>query len=275
MQYKSEVFHLNIETLRDYILSKPGAVEYRPFGEEVPVFKVGEKMFALFSGHEADRTSVNLKGLKEENDMLRMAYEEIIPGYHMNKVHWNTVYLDGTLEDDFIFKMVDLSYELVFKSLTKKLQKEVLESASQVGDLESLLDTQYWIYPANPKYYDIFGAFDSGKTPWPINSKVAKNDIVFIYVSAPFKRICYQCRVLEIDVETKKVMAAASKFVKTEGEMPDKKFMMLEVLKSYDREGDNSLAYSCLKENGLTGMLMGPRKLNNNQELMDYVLKNA
>jgi len=115
-----------LKKIKEYFLSKPGVVEEKPFNVPVPVFKVGGKMFGLINIHEPDRTSINLKNYKEENVELREAYEEIVPGYHMNKAHWNTVYLDGSLEEKFITYLIDTSYDIVFKSLTKSKQKEIL-----------------------------------------------------------------------------------------------------------------------------------------------------
>ncbi len=119
---------MGINQVREYFLNKPGAVEDYPFDQSVAVFKVGGKMFALINVHEPERTSINLKYYKEENYALREVYEEIKPGYHMHKAHWNTVYLDGDLEEDFIKHLIDVSYDLVFQSLTKIKQKEILAS---------------------------------------------------------------------------------------------------------------------------------------------------
>lgn len=116
---------MNIEEVRQYFLSKPATTESYPFNISVPVFKVGDKMFGLINVHEPERSSINLKHHKEKNDLLREIFDEIQPGYHMNKTHWNTVYLDGNLEDKFIKELIDISYEIVFKSLTKKKQKEI------------------------------------------------------------------------------------------------------------------------------------------------------
>lgn len=113
--------------VREYFLNKPGVTESTPFNIPVPVFKVGEKMFGLINIHEPDRLSINLKYPKNEIEELRNEFEEIKPGYHMSKANWNTVYLDGDLPDDFIQKLIDISYDLVFKSLTKKKQKEILD----------------------------------------------------------------------------------------------------------------------------------------------------
>lgn len=109
----------------EYLLSKPFSKETYPFDDVTAVFKVGGKMFALISAHEADRLSVNLKNKPDENILMRQIYDEVIPGYHMNKTHWNTVYLDGKLEDSVVYKMIDDSYDIVFKKLTKKVKLEL------------------------------------------------------------------------------------------------------------------------------------------------------
>lgn len=112
---------------REYFLSKQGAVEERPFNDFVPVFKVGGKMFGLINVHEKDRVSINLKYPKEKMAEIRSIIKEVIPGYHMNKDHWNTIYLDGELSEDFVKELIDTSYNLVFTSLTKKKQIEIKE----------------------------------------------------------------------------------------------------------------------------------------------------
>lgn len=116
---------MNREQVIKYFLSKPFAKETYPFDEVTAVFKVGGKMFALMSSHESDRLSINLKNTPDENILLRQIYKEVMPGYHMNKTHWNTVYLDGSLEDETIHKMIDVSYDIVYKKLTKKLRAEL------------------------------------------------------------------------------------------------------------------------------------------------------
>ncbi|GAA0176778.1 MmcQ/YjbR family DNA-binding protein [Clostridium sediminicola] len=113
------------DEVKEYFLSKKAAIEEFPFNISVPVYKVGDKMFGLLNVHE-ERASFNVKNYKEENLVLREMFEEIVPGYHMNKAHWNTIYLDGNLDDDIIKKQIDISYEIVFNSLTKKKQKEIM-----------------------------------------------------------------------------------------------------------------------------------------------------
>jgi predicted DNA-binding protein (MmcQ/YjbR family) len=109
---------LNLESFRAYCLSKKGVTEEMPFGEETLVFKVMGKMFALTD--ITDFSSINLKADPEKAIELRERYEAITPGYHMNKKHWNTVLLDGSLPEKLITALVDDSYDLVVDGLTKK-----------------------------------------------------------------------------------------------------------------------------------------------------------
>ncbi|MDG2281368.1 MAG: MmcQ/YjbR family DNA-binding protein [Flavicella sp.] len=114
---------MNVERLRDYCLSKPHVTEGFPFDEVTLVFKVAGKMFAL-TGLERLPAAVNLKCNPEKSLDLQESYEQIKPGYHMNKKHWITVeYSD--LQDSFFYELVDHSYALVVKSLTKKLRNEL------------------------------------------------------------------------------------------------------------------------------------------------------
>lgn len=118
---------MNRQEVMAYMGVKRQALLDYPFGEEVAVYKIGGKMFALINSHEKDRLSINLKYHKDSIHEIRSVFKDIIPGYHMNKNHWNTIYLDGDLEEDFIKELIDKSYDIVFNSLTKKLQKELLE----------------------------------------------------------------------------------------------------------------------------------------------------
>lgn len=120
---------MNLETFYEYCLSKKGVSEHFPFDEDTLVFKVGAKMFALssLSQWEKNEPSVNLKCDPERAQELRAEYDEIKPGFHMSKVHWNTVALTGSLSNTMIKELIDHSYELVFKSLTKKIQTEIID----------------------------------------------------------------------------------------------------------------------------------------------------
>lgn len=112
------------EVIREYCLAKKGVTESFPFDIDTLVFKVGNKMFALMS-LERQPLSINLKANPNWSIDLREEYVQIVPGYHMNKTHWNTVIIDG-LKKDLILKLIDHSYDLVFKSLTKKVREEIL-----------------------------------------------------------------------------------------------------------------------------------------------------
>ena len=103
---------MNIEEFRDYCLTKSGATEGTPFGEETLVFKVGGKIFAIASLDDVP-ARVNLKCDPERALDLRDRYEEVQPGYHMNKKHWNTIELGGRLPDTELRALIDHSYELV------------------------------------------------------------------------------------------------------------------------------------------------------------------
>lgn len=115
---------MNIEDLRDYCLGKPGTTEGLPFGEQTLVFKVGEKIFLLIGLEQANR--FNVKCDPERAIELREQHHEITPGFHMNKKHWNTVYLNGSLKMALIRELIDHSYELVLKSLPKNQQESIL-----------------------------------------------------------------------------------------------------------------------------------------------------
>ena len=121
---------MNLETYYDYCISKKGVTEHFPFDKDTLVFKVGGKMFALSSliQWEKGEASVNLKCNPERALELRAEYEDIIPGWHMSKIHWNTIYLNKNVSDKLILELIDHSYELIFKSLTKKIQLEILET---------------------------------------------------------------------------------------------------------------------------------------------------
>ena len=118
---------MNIQSYYDYCLAKKGVTEHFPFDEDTLVFKVGGKMFALSSlkGWEDNTPSINLKCDPEKALELRVEYEGIKPGYHMSKVHWNTVSVNSDVPQKLILQLIDHSYELIFKSLTKKLQAEI------------------------------------------------------------------------------------------------------------------------------------------------------
>ena len=117
---------MNIESLREYCLSKKGATESFPFDEITLVFKVMNKMFALTNLD--GELSINLKCEPEKAITLREQYSFVLPGYHMNKAHWNTVEISNTVPDALIMGRIDDSYSLIVKSLTRKQQEELKNS---------------------------------------------------------------------------------------------------------------------------------------------------
>jgi predicted DNA-binding protein (MmcQ/YjbR family) len=116
---------MNEKKLEQYLLSKKGASKEFPFGDYVAVFKVMGKMFAVISEQD-NPTRINLKATPEDCIAFREIYECVIPGYHMNKKHWNTVILDGSMEDNNLKLMIDDSYDLIVSKLTKKQKEELL-----------------------------------------------------------------------------------------------------------------------------------------------------
>ena len=114
---------MNIEEYRTYCLSKKATTEGFPFDNNTLVFKVANKMFAL---SDVDLfTSVNLKCDPERAVQLREQYDgSIIPGYHMNKQHWNTILMDGSVGDKLIKELIEHSYELIVATLPKKVKAE-------------------------------------------------------------------------------------------------------------------------------------------------------
>lgn len=114
---------MNIEEFRDYCLAKKGVTESFPFDETTLVFKV-IKMFALTDTEDEFR--INLKCDPERAIALREEYPDyIIPGYHMNKQHWNTIIMHGNVPEKLIYELIDHSYELIVSSLTKKQREEL------------------------------------------------------------------------------------------------------------------------------------------------------
>ena len=121
---------MNIQQFYELCLSKKGVTEHFPFDEDTLVFKVGGKIFALSSlkQWENGTPSVNLKCNPEKAQELRAQYDDIQPGYHMSKIHWNTIAINRDVLDKLIKQLIDHSYELVFKSLPKKIQNGIISS---------------------------------------------------------------------------------------------------------------------------------------------------
>ena len=134
---------MDAKQVRNYLLSKPEATEDYPFGPDVMVFKIKEKMFALLSEsggkNSTQRPQMNLKCDPLEASQLRDVFDDVIPGYHMNKKHWNTLYLMSAeqgcdIPQGEIERQIDNSYALVLKGMTKAQRRslEVIYSNEQL-----------------------------------------------------------------------------------------------------------------------------------------------
>jgi len=111
---------------KTYLLNRPDAWEDYPFGPDVAVFKIRKKMFATL-GYSDQIARINLKCDPEEAQALRDIFPAVLPGYHMNKAHWNTVILDGSIPTGEIERMIDRSYALVVKRLARA-ERTMLET---------------------------------------------------------------------------------------------------------------------------------------------------
>jgi len=118
------------QDIENYCLSKTGVVKAYPFDKTTAVYKVGNKMFVLYN-EAKEGVSLNLKCDPLYALELRSMYVSVVAGYHMSKKHWNTVICNYELEDKLVIEWIDDSYDLVFTSLSKKLQNEINEKVSR------------------------------------------------------------------------------------------------------------------------------------------------
>lgn len=125
---------MDFQQAKTYLLNKPASIEDFPFGPEVAVFKVKGKMFATLALGKMGKDQsegqqhwwMNLKCDPQEALILRDIFPSVIPGYHMNKLHWNTLILDGSIPQGEIERMIDNSYLLVVSTMSKKDQQSIL-----------------------------------------------------------------------------------------------------------------------------------------------------
>jgi predicted DNA-binding protein (MmcQ/YjbR family) len=115
---------VTVEEFRAHCLAKKGVTEEFPFGEETMVMKVGGKIFALASIVLFER--ISLKAEPEKAIEMRERYPAVIPGYHLNKKHWNTIQLDGSVTDKLVKNWIDDSYNLVASGLSKTVKAKIL-----------------------------------------------------------------------------------------------------------------------------------------------------
>jgi predicted DNA-binding protein (MmcQ/YjbR family) len=114
---------MNIEQVREYCMKKKGVTEELPFDEDSPVYKVMGKIFLIAS--LTPPFTINVKCDPEKAVELRERYPAVTPGYHMNKLHWNTIEIEGTVKNSLIEEWIDHSYELVVKGLKKSLKEKL------------------------------------------------------------------------------------------------------------------------------------------------------
>ena len=115
---------MNLNQLKTYLENKPCTELDFPFGDDVYVYKVKKKMFALIGFHN-DQMMLNLKCDPDESVMLRDIFSAITPAYHMNKKHWISVYFDGSIPTGEIERLIDNSFNLVVSKMTKKDQRSI------------------------------------------------------------------------------------------------------------------------------------------------------
>ncbi len=127
---------LTFEDLKQYCLSKAGATHDFPFGPEVGVFRVEGKIFAL-SNPEVVPVKINLKCEPRLAELLREEYQAVVPGWHMNKRHWNTVSTGSDLPDELVRDQISRSYDLIVASLPKRVQAELEYKRLSQGEPES------------------------------------------------------------------------------------------------------------------------------------------
>lgn len=134
----------------------------------------------------------------------------------------------------------------------------------------------YWLYPANTKYYDVLGALAEEETFWPMNTKVETGDRILIYLSAPYKQVGFVCEVADTGFAADMVTPHVQRFLKSKPkpEKATKPFMKLHPTTAIPIDKESPLGLSHLKAHGLAGMLMGPRKLDNSPELLEYIRRN-
>ena len=186
------------QTVFDYIRKKYKMLPEYPWQkyDNNTVFRHpdNKKWFVLVMGVQriklgiAGDAYVDVVNLKIEDMFYRdliIREDGIMPAYHMNRKHWITVLLDGTVTDDRVFELIDMSF-LATASAKKK---------------EKIRPPKEWLIPSNPKYYDIVHAFDETDTiDWKQGAGIKKGDVVFMYIGAPVSAVLYKCKVTETNI---------------------------------------------------------------------------
>ena len=203
-----------------------------------------KKWFALFMPVPGDKLGLDtddvipVLNLKIDDmfyrDML-IKQKGIMPAYHMNKQFWITVFLDGSVAEDQVLDLIDGSY--LATASAKKKQK-----ARPAKD---------WIVPANPKYYDVVGAFEKEEEiNWKQGAGIKTGDVVFLYVGAPISAILYKCKVTETDIP----------YDYRDGSLTIKALMKIKLLRRYDSD---EFTFEVLKNEFGIYAIRGPRGTTN------------
>ena len=189
---------MNRQTVFDYIIKKYKVQPEYPWrkynGSAVFRHTDNNKWFALVMDVQGDKVGlfgtdyVDVINLKIDDMIFRdmiIQKKGIMPAYHMNKMHWISVLLDGSVPKEQVFDLIDMSF-LATASAKKK---------------EKIRPPKEWIIPANPKYYDIIHAFDdTDLINWKQGAGIKKGDTVYLYVAAPVSAVLYKCKVLETGI---------------------------------------------------------------------------
>ena len=235
---------MNRQTVCDYIKKKYKVLPEYPWRryDSNAVFRHADnnKWFALVMTIQGDR--VGLTGT-EEVDVINLKVDDlffrdliiqedgILPAYHMNKMHWISVLLDGTVPEARVFDLIDMSF-LATASAQKK---------------EKIRAPKEWIIPANPKYYDIVHAFDdTDLIDWKQGTGIRKGDTVYMYVGAPVSAVLYRCLVTETDIP----------YRFSNEHLTIKALMKIRLLKRYDPD---SFTFDVLKAKYGIYAVRGPR----------------
>ncbi len=204
--------------------------KYEDFG----VFRnqINKKWYAIIMNinksvlQEKDNKQIDIINVKTDEQTIKNKIKQkgYFEGYHMNKKSWLTITLDDSIKDEDIYKLIDNSYDDVNE------KKE-------------------WIVPANPKYYDIVNSFnDTDTIIWKQSSNINKNDIVYIYVAAPFSQIMFKCKAEEVNIP----------FEYKDQNVSMKSIVKLKLIKKYKKD---QITFKKLNELGITS-IRGPRKVS-------------
>lgn len=203
-----------------------------------------KKWFALVMNVERNKLGlpgagyVDVIDLKIDDMMFRdvlVQKEGILPAYHMNKDHWITVLLDGTVEDAVIYELIETS----FAATASRKKKAKIRPPKE------------WIIPANPKFYDVEQAFEESEIiDWKQSGNMKVGDTVFLYVAAPVSAILYKCRVVEVDIP----------YGYQDKNLTITTLMKIKLLRRYDRE---RFTFDRLKKDYAIYAVRGPRGVPN------------